>query len=236
MPSPTRHEKSARRFPLYRVAADAGQQTSITTSRRASNIEPGFVQVLADKTGMSAIAEGKGDLSDTFGPEDIFGYIYATLHAGDYRQKYAPLLSKDFARIPLPEDSKSFADLARLGHRLATTHLMEESDGAFPSFDLIGDNVIRHIRYAPPTDGQKGRVEINQSQHFEGVDSEVWGHKVGIYQPAERWLSERQGRTLSTEDIQHYRKMCRAIAGSQDIIERIDDCYSIVAPTAPPSF
>ena len=48
------------------------------------------------------ISDGKGDLKKTFGPEDVFHYIYAVLHSPEYRRRYADFMKSDFPRISLP--------------------------------------------------------------------------------------------------------------------------------------
>jgi predicted helicase len=51
---------------------------------------------------MQFIQNGKGDLHQTFGPEDIFTYMYAIFHAPAYRERYAEFLKIDFPRCPSP--------------------------------------------------------------------------------------------------------------------------------------
>jgi predicted helicase len=41
---------------------------------------------------MMFLPEGLGDLKKTFGPEDVFHYIYAVLHSPTYRGRYADFL------------------------------------------------------------------------------------------------------------------------------------------------
>ena len=47
---------------------------------------------------------------------------------------------------------------------------------------------------------------------FEGVTPETWDFTVGGYHPAEKWLKDRRRRTLSYEDITHYRRICAILA------------------------
>ena len=51
--------------------------------------------------GLEFIGDGQGDLTSTFGPEDVFHYIYAVFHAPSYRERYAEFLKIDFPRVPL---------------------------------------------------------------------------------------------------------------------------------------
>ena len=102
-----------------------------------------------------------------------------------------------------------FTNLAQLGARLVSLHLMEaESTDARPSFPVAGTNLVEKNRYTPPIRTHSGRVWINGDQYFDGVDPETYDSRIGSYEPAQKWLKDRKGRTLSSDDIGHY---CRII-------------------------
>jgi predicted helicase len=61
-----------------------------------------------------------------FSPEELFGYIYAVLHALTYRSKYAEFLRIDFPRVPFPESADDFETLSGLGWVLVQAHLLRE--------------------------------------------------------------------------------------------------------------
>jgi hypothetical protein len=69
---------------------------------------------------------------------------------------------------------------------------------------------------------ETGRVFINDKQYFDGVPEEVWNFYIGGYQPAQKWLKDRKGRELSTEDIFHYQKMVVALSETGRIMREID--------------
>ena len=100
---------------------------------------------------------------------------------------------------------------------------MESDSDAAPSFLVAGDNRVDKVRYDPPVADAPGRVFINKSQCFEGVAPETWGFTIGGYRPAEKWLKDRKRRTLSYEDITHYRRICAALAETQQVMARIDE-------------
>jgi len=54
----------------------------------------------------------------------IFYYIYAVLHSGIYRRRYADFLAIDYPRVPLKADRDIIDAMAALGKRLADVHLM----------------------------------------------------------------------------------------------------------------
>ncbi len=157
---------------------------------------------------MAWVADGKGDRVATFGPEDVFSYMYAVFHSPDYRERYAEYLKTDFPRLPLTRDPEMFRELCDIGDELVGLHLMERSAADLPSFPMPGDNTVSEARYAEPGQGAAtGRVFINATQYFEGVSPEVWGFHVGGYQVCHKWLKDRKGRTLTYDDLNHYRRI-----------------------------
>ena len=92
---------------------------------RTSNLDSGFVEQIAAATELRFVSDGRGDLREAFGAEDIFAYIYAVFHSPDYRERYEAQLKLDFPRVPLPECIDLFRDLAEAGHDLLALHLLE---------------------------------------------------------------------------------------------------------------
>ena len=209
-------------FPLYRYPEEADEM-ELAIADRTPNLAPGFTTALAEATGLTRLPDGTGDLDATFGPEDVFHYIYAVLHSPEYRRRYADFLRSDFPRVPLPGNRALFADLAGLGARLAALHLMEGNGEDKPSFPAGGTNLVEHVRYTDPVDGRPGRVAINKTQHFEGVAPETWGFTIGGYRPAEKWLKDRKGRTLTFDDIVWHQRVCAVLAETPRAMERIDE-------------
>ena len=144
------------------------------------------------------------------------------LHSPEYRRRYADFLKSDFPRVPLTANRSLFTALVRLGQSLASLHLMESEGDNLPAFPKVGDNRVDKVRYAPPNNGALGRVFINRDQYFEGVTPETWEFTIGGYRPAEKWLKDRRRRTLTYEDIAHYRRICAALAETPRIMAHID--------------
>ena len=145
------------------------------------------------------------------------------LNSPEYRRRYTDFLKSDFPRVPITSNRSLFAALVGLGKRLASLHLMESEGDEVPAFPQVGDNRIDKVRYVPPADTELGRVFINRDQYFEGVTPEIWESTIGGYQPAEKWLKDRQRRNLSYEDIAHYRRICAALAETPQVMARIDE-------------
>ena len=177
-----------------------------------------FVDEFADKLGMAFVSDGKGDLKKTFGPEDLFGYIYGVFHSPGYRKRYAESLKIDFPRVPMTGDTKLFTELSTAGNELIGLHLLEsdklDDDKRYPGFDVEGGGEIEkgYPSYVVDADNKdKGKVYINCDQYFEGVRPEVWEFCVGGYQVCEKWLKDRRGRKLSYDDIEHYQQITVAL-------------------------
>ena len=188
-------------FPLD-VRSSTGERNA--ENARQPNLSPDFVAELSSAIGLDFVSDGPGNLDTTFGPEDVFHYVYAVLHSPEYRRRYADFLKSDFPRVPLPGDRAVFAELADLGGALTTLHLVEfgygRQAGAWRSADRdTVDGHIERIRYAP--DGaDSGKVWINRRTFFDGVAREVWEFWIGGYRPAEKWLKDRKGRALTNDE------------------------------------
>ncbi len=192
---------------------------------RRPNLVPAFVEDLAGKLELKFNSDGPGDLKKTLGPEDIFDYAYAIFHSPTYRKRYAESLKIDFPRLPLTSDKARFARLAGLGRELAGLHLLESVPSPRATYPQAGGNVVSWTgknAYKPPTSQAPGRVYIDESQYFDNVPPEVWGFHVGGYQVCEKWLKDRKGRTLSHDDIEHYRKITEAVRQTLRLTEEID--------------
>ena len=151
-----------------------------------------------------------GKVSET----EIFDYVYAVLHSPAYREKYAAFLKIDFPKIPYPENAESFARLAEIGGKLRKIHFLDvdENIARGISFPVSGDNVVDKLSY------RNGRVYINAAQYFDNVPPAVWEFFIGGYQPAQKWLKDRKGRTLDYADIRRYQKIVAALAQTDEIM------------------
>ena len=56
---------------------------------RWPNLNPLLLADLEDRLRLSFLPDGRGDLTNTFGPDDVFDYIYAILYCPAYRSRYA---------------------------------------------------------------------------------------------------------------------------------------------------
>ncbi|MEQ5872395.1 hypothetical protein J4E08_21255 [Sagittula sp. NFXS13] len=152
-------------------------------------------------------------------PEDIFDYIYAVLHCPAYRETYAEFLKIDFPRIPWPSTPQIFWELASQGNELRRLHLMEPSaigDTTAHVFDGTGDGVVDKPEH------REGHVWVNATQSFAAVPEAAWNAYIGGYQPAQKWLKDRQGRTLGFDDIRHYQSIIKILTETDRIMSGIE--------------
>ena len=230
-------------FPIYIYPSEQGANGGLyQADERQPNLTPEFSQDFESRLGLRFIADGKGDLHETFGPEDIFHYIYAVFHSPSYRERYDQFLRADFPRVPSIDDIELFRTLVGMGRQLTQLHLMEspalnQTSVAFP---VPGDNVIEkgYPKYVAPGDSlpgqdaalERGRVYISRDnsrsgkrgQYFEGISPEMWEFRIGGYQPMEKWLKDRKGKALSFDDLNHYQRMGFALAETGRLMDEID--------------
>lgn len=161
-------------------------------------------------------------------PEQVFDYIYGVLHSPSYREKYKEFLKIDFPRIPYPENKEEFERIVSIGNKLRKLHLMEEIPPQATSFDIEGNNVVSDIRFEKEIPDQVGediggKVYINKTQYFANVPELAWNFYIGGYQPAQKWLKDRKNRTLTFDDISHYRKIIAILIETHKLMQNLDE-------------
>ena len=213
-------------FPLY-IDNSVSDNLLTQAGGRRLNFDPKLYATLCRAAGI--------DPADTAGPDDdfraatgdarpsevkLFDYIYGVLHAPAYRATYAEFLKIDFPRVPLPANPEVFAHVSKKGEALRRLHLMEPAaigDAPYP-FHGDGDDVV--AKGYPKLDG--GNVHINPDQWFAGVPPVAWTFHIGGYQPAQKWLKDRRGRSLSFEDISHYQRIVKILTETDRLMSEIE--------------
>ncbi|MDD9979335.1 MAG: putative DNA binding domain-containing protein [Boseongicola sp.] len=194
---------------------------------------PDFQRPKAEQLGpLDTPWDGRGDLTRTFGPRDLFDYIYAVLHSPGYRKRYAEFLKSDFPRIPTPKDRASFAELVPLGRDLVALHLLRPDEAPIlerSEVRFAGSGEARVENGYPKY--ENGKVMINGSRWFEDVPQSTWEFHVGGYQVCQKWLKDRAGkggknpqpgRILTVGDILHYRRVVVALTETRRLMAEID--------------
>jgi len=183
-------------FPLYLYSEDGSKTTNLKKE----------------------IVDGIKKIVGKVSPEDIFDYIYAVLHSPNYRKKYKEFLKIDFPRVPCPKDANTFKKLVAFGAELRSLHLLESPrvNQFITTYPIAGSDTIEKLAY------KNGNVFINTEQCFGNVPEVAWNFYIGGYQPAQKWLKDRKGRTLTNTDIEHYQKIIAALAETNRIMKEID--------------
>jgi predicted helicase len=210
-------------FPLYLYP-------EMALDGRHSNLSPTFITTFSAILKMRFISDGKGDLrppkgaQQTFGPEDIFNYMYAVFHSPTYRERYAEFLKIDFPCLPLTSNANLFRELCSLGDKLVGLHLMEKFAKIITSYPALGNDIVEKVDYTVSADtSEQNRVWINRMQYIEGVPTEVWDFHIGGYQVCQKWLKDRKGCQLSFNDINHYQRIVAALAETITLMGKIDE-------------
>ena len=209
-------------FPLYLYKENMGQEERIVNFNKElyDKIAQGlnYLPCYDDNVLVDPISEYNGVLY----PQALFDYIYAVLHSPSYRERYKEFLKIDFPRIPYPIDWEKFRDLTELGEELRQLHLMEDLPSKIGvTFPVAGSLQVDCYRW------QENRVYINAEQYFDGVPESAWQFYIGGYQPAQKWLKDRKGLTLSFEDVKHYGNIIYVLQQTERIMQEIDKIIKI---------
>ena len=208
-------------FPLYVYKENMGKEECIV------NFNTEMYEKIAKGLNYYACAESNvlidpiSDYNGVLYPQALFDYIYAVLHSPSYRERYKEFLKIDFPRIPYPTDWEKFRDLAELGEELRLLHLMEDMPSKTGiTFPVAGSLQVDCYRW------QDNRVYINAEQYFDGVPESAWNFFIGGYQPAQKWLKDRKGMTLSFEDVKHYERIIYVLQQTKRVMQEIDNIIS----------
>jgi len=215
-----------------RIAGGLGMEFAAErTGAQASRLQTPLAA--SSRGGGETGGAGEAPALQAFAPIDLLDYIYAVLHSPAYRESYKEFLKIDFPRVPYPTERETFWRLVGLGGELRQLHLLESSrvEEFITGFPAGGSNeVVKPVFAAGPLIAggtpalqSTGDVFINDTQFFSGVPHVAWDFYIGGYQPAQKWLKDRKGRTLSYEDIQHYQKMIVALTETARVMAEIDE-------------
>lgn len=208
-------------FPLYLYPEQADL---LGDNKRIPNLDPKIVEKFAKAIKLVFEPE-KSDSADHFAPIDLLDYIYAVLHSPAYREKYKEFLKIDFPRVPYPASAEEFRRLATLGSEVRRVHLMEhpELSTLITTYPVGGSNIVEKPRWEVNPDSETGKVWMNAEQYFDGVPLVAWQFYIGGYQPAQKWLKDRNGRTLTFDDIMHYQRIIKALTMTGKKMSKIDN-------------
>jgi len=187
------------------------------TNLRKPNLDTDTINKIAQNLSLKFTTEKTLDRK-SFAPIDLLDYIYAVLHSNLYREKFKEFLKIDFPRVPYPQDPITFWQLVKLGGELRQLHLLDGPliNKFITTFPIKGMNEVSTLKY------EDGKVWINNNQFFVSVPKCSWEFYIGCYQPAQKWLKDRKGKVLSSEDIIHYQKIIVALSETDRLMKEIE--------------
>lgn len=219
---------------------------------RQPNLAQAFINGLLDALHLNLPDWRPDDSNAPVHAEKVFNYVYAVLHSPSYRNRYTEFLKSEFARIPIPGSRKLFDVLSKLGSELVSLHLLaapellaiqaesvvKAADASEASLETapvffgpsrlllkVGESQRSLAEVAMGQDGvTRGRVYINADSGFIGVNNAAWDLHVGGYQVLHKWLDDRRkaARSLSDEDIAHWRRIHAALEQTMAAMAAID--------------
>lgn len=188
-------------------------------------------------------------------PTEFFAFIYAVLWTPFYRERYRPLLKKDFPRIPLPKNAELILEFSELGTRLIMLHTFR--------FDLLKKPVAEEIQQMFPV--SKGRIPYvksikwmpelsriyldydNPEESFwiSGITQEMWDFEIGGHQQLKLYLKHRRitpsnskknkhnlhgrrfqfTRALNGAELQRFLEICYIIKQTLGIQSKLDENF-----------
>lgn len=108
---------------------------------------------------------------------DIFYYVYAILHHGAYRGKYAANLKREFPRIPFAPDFWAFAEA---GKKLVEMHVSYEQQPEYPLKFIETEGKKLDWRVSKmKLSKDKTRIIYNDFLTLEGIPPEVFTYRLG---------------------------------------------------------
>jgi predicted helicase len=225
-------------FPVYLYFKQSGIKSfSFSNINRQPNFNPFFIEELSRKIKMEFKFDKRGDLIKTFGPEDLFYYIYAIVYSKNYRKRYSEQLENNFPRIPIIKNKKEFRKLVALGKQIADLRLFGENP--FEKEETILDNYkkwqikigggdeesladweITEIRYRD----KNKRVYVNEEKYFQGIAREVWDFRIAGRKVLQEWLLKkyRAEKSLDIKAIKTFMKIAVSIRETLYLMTEVD--------------
>ena len=229
------HDRNTQIFPLF--ISDNGGELAFS-SGATPNLNTTVLTKLAKALGLKFNSSIRSLGKDSeLSPLRLFNFAYAILHCPSYRERYFEFLRSDFPRLPLTANLELFRALARFGGELIALHLLESKILDKPAAKFKGKNhTVSKVGWTTDNGGTvwldgkgaKGDYQAGTSG-FNPVPEKVWNFHIGGYQVCEKWLKDRgpkkgqPGRTLTDEDILHYRKVVMALGETIQLMKEIHE-------------
>ena len=158
-----------------------------------------------------AVARFRSALGDHLTDDDIFYYVYGTLHSPHFRSTFESSLKKERARVPLVESRAVFDAFAAAGRELCDLHVGYETvepyplteewaagagPNANPDLLLVGDRKMSYAKAAVPGTGHgkrgldRSRLHYNDHLTLSGIPPEAHEYVLGTRSGID-WIIDR---------------------------------------------
>ncbi len=179
----------------------------------------------------------------------IYGILHSPTYRAKYKEflkvdfpriPYLDALCEGQIGKTFATPADAFEHYRFYGERLRKLHLMEQNTMQtladqykdIATFPEAGSMVVEEVSLiaggddrAPNIDAggddRAPSVRINDTQYFANVPAAAWNFYIGGYQPAQKWLKDRKGRTLTFDDIQHYRQIITVLIETARLMAEI---------------
>ena len=153
-------------------------------------------------------------------PRRLMALVVAQLNSPQYRNRYQSQLVRNYPRVFIPKSAELLEGLIALGDQLINVQLFQtrKLDEPVARYSGPPNQVIGEVKRIEQTVW----VDKSRKAGFIGVSDEVWEFEIGGYKVCQKWLKDRRGRILSTEDSAHYMRIVAAITETIRLSGEID--------------
>jgi predicted helicase len=127
---------------------------------------------------------------------DVFYYVYAVLHHGVYRERYAANLKRELPRVPFVATVEDFRRLAKAGARLAEIHVDYEAQGEYPLERIETEGAALDWRVEKMRlSKDKTRIVYNDFLTLAGIPAAAFEYRLGNRSALEWMIDQYQVTT-----------------------------------------
>jgi predicted helicase len=156
-------------------------------------------------------------------PQQVLAFIYAQMHATNYRNQFLELLKIDFPRVNFAVDFKHFLALAELGYELISCHLNPQNTVSKVG-EAICDSGFTNIKLKKPKYlPAEQKLYISENCYFNSVSPAVYGFKIGGYVVLDKYLKDRHQQTINLAEVKAISNIIKTITKTIEIIKQINE-------------
>ena len=159
--------------------------------------ESGSEHLRRDGVSDFILERGKKQYGKNVTKEDIFYYVYGSLHSPEYRKTFANDLKKMLPRLPLVDEPKMFWAFSKAGRKLAELHINYETVPAYKGVKVTGADsgfyTVEKMRF--PKKDQRDTIHYNSKITISNIPAKAYEYVVNGKSAIE-WIMERYKVTV----------------------------------------